>query len=570
MSVRIDGSTKYLRRTTGLIDFQSPYTVAFWYNPASNTGSGYQAILTISSGGSAYDEFFLDSGGAFSLECSGNSATTVDGRVPIIDRWYHIALVRRSQTLMEVYVDGVLDITNTANVSARNPATAANLSFGTNAFSEWSDGRFTNAKAWQIALSRAEIITERTEFAPVRQANTHAWWPMLPGARSVDWSGNARSLTEGGALTDEAGPLPVAHPLWWLPVATASGGTTLDGSVTLATILAASNGGLLAAAAGITLASGMGYGEGGQWAGGGGVSLPYSLAITDGGLIAAGGAINLPAGLGLSDTSVLAAIAALALAGAMSFGDTAALTAGNTVSLATLLVAQDSAALAAEAQLALTAQLAQLQAATAQVGGSVNLPAGLTVTLAGALGPTTYDATLTLTQLQSVAAAGAWLANAGLQLSVQYSIQPTAGGVVDGSLALQSVFALADAGSLSGSAVIQLAFAVAQSLNSQLSAQGGTQLSVGLGTATQSLAESTVHAVLAAAIGLTTAGGMSLINSLALQLAAGIVAGSAIFSGSTVTPDGRIVQVVVEARVVTIGNDVRVLVIPIENRSVTA
>ena len=236
MSVRIDASGDYLRRTTGLLDFQQPYTVMFWYSLASNTAAGYQGILTISSGGSAYDEFFLDSAGNFSLECSGNSASAVDGRIPLVDRWYHIALVRRSQTLMEVYVDGVLDITNTANVSARNPATAANLSFGTNAFSEWTNGRFANAKAWQAALSRAEIIAEASEFATVRQANLHAWWPLLPGARTVDWSGNARALTEGGTLTDEAGPLPASVPVWWLPVAVAASGAQTVNANAIATV----------------------------------------------------------------------------------------------------------------------------------------------------------------------------------------------------------------------------------------------------------------------------------------------------------------------------------------------
>jgi hypothetical protein len=227
MAVRVDASGDYLRRTTGLIDFQQPYTVVFWYSLAVNTAAGYQGVLTISSGGSSYDELHLDASGNLALECSGNSPTNITGRLLQADRWQHIAIVRRSQTLMEVYVDGTLDITNTANVSARNPATAANLSFGTNAFSEWTNARFTNAKAWQFALSRAEIIAERTEFSFLRQANIHAWWPMLPGVRSVDWSGNARPLTEGGTLTDEAGPLPVGLPLWYLPFAVAGSGVTV-------------------------------------------------------------------------------------------------------------------------------------------------------------------------------------------------------------------------------------------------------------------------------------------------------------------------------------------------------
>ncbi len=227
MPVRIDASGDYLRRTSGLIDYQSAYTVAFWYSLTVNSGASYEAIFTLSGGGSAYDELFLDASNVLKLECSGNSAGTVAGRTLLVDRWYHIVVVRKSTSLMEVYVDGQLDITNTTSVASRNPATPANMSFGTNAFSEWTNGRFANAKAWQAALSRAEIIAESGEFANVRQANIYAWWPMLPGARTVDWSGNVRVLTEGGTLTDEAGPLPASVPTWWLPIA-------VDAAVTIA------------------------------------------------------------------------------------------------------------------------------------------------------------------------------------------------------------------------------------------------------------------------------------------------------------------------------------------------
>ncbi len=79
MPVRIDASGDYLRRTT-VLDFQAPYTVAFWYSLAANNAASYEALLTISSGGSAYDELFIDASNVLKLECSGNSAGTVTGR----------------------------------------------------------------------------------------------------------------------------------------------------------------------------------------------------------------------------------------------------------------------------------------------------------------------------------------------------------------------------------------------------------------------------------------------------------------------------------------------------------
>ena len=44
MPVRIDASGDYLRRTTGLLDFQQPYTVMFWYSVASNTAAAIRAF----------------------------------------------------------------------------------------------------------------------------------------------------------------------------------------------------------------------------------------------------------------------------------------------------------------------------------------------------------------------------------------------------------------------------------------------------------------------------------------------------------------------------------------------
>lgn len=203
-AVRFDASGDYLRKTTSLLDYNSAYTFCFWVYLASNTGSGYQALLTISAGGSAYDELFIDGSRVLSLEVGNGSSTKVTGATLALSTWYHVTVVRESNASIKVYLDGssTPTITNTLSVSGRTAA--SNLSFSTNAFSEWADARIAYARAWASALTTTELAAEKNSATAVKASPWAVWSLQTNG---TDSSGNSRDLTAGGTLTySEAGP----------------------------------------------------------------------------------------------------------------------------------------------------------------------------------------------------------------------------------------------------------------------------------------------------------------------------------------------------------------------------
>lgn len=228
MSIRIDASGDRIRRTTNLIDYNAAYWVDFWYYIVANNGAPAQAIVTLSASGSAYDELYMNSSLQLQFEVGAAGTTTVAGSTLSTGTWYRISVVRTTDANIFVYLNGVLDITNTRSVAGR--IAVVNFDFGSNAFSEWSDARYSAISVWATSGTAAEVAN-RITILPKKFDSINGWYPTFPGAteRLADYSGNGRNWTEAGTLTDEDPP-PVswgARSLYPQFVAAAAGGTIL-------------------------------------------------------------------------------------------------------------------------------------------------------------------------------------------------------------------------------------------------------------------------------------------------------------------------------------------------------
>ena len=62
-------------------------------------------------------------------------------------------------------------------------------------------------------------------------------------------------------------------------------------------------------------------------------------------------------------------------------------------------------------------------------------------------------------------------------------------------------------------------------------------------------------------------GTLSVLNSLSLQLASGMLTSGSVISFTVTTPDGRTVTVQFEARVLDVGSEIRVVNVDSENRT---
>jgi hypothetical protein len=200
-----------LLRTATLPNYNSVYTWMAWvYLVSDQNDWGIIFSIDANSGWGDYDLFCVTSDGT-SIVTETNIAgayTDVDsGQDMTVGAWRHLCIVRASATSLQMYVDGVAaGSANTHNVTRRTAATRMETGGGWTTENYYvADIRVDRIKIWDAALTAAEVASEMYRIEPVRWANIHLWSPCNPGAteRLSDWSGNGKTWTAGGTLTDE-------------------------------------------------------------------------------------------------------------------------------------------------------------------------------------------------------------------------------------------------------------------------------------------------------------------------------------------------------------------------------
>lgn len=211
MAIRFNAVEDTIVRIVDVLDVNSPYTWMGWIRRAG-AGSALQAIFAAGAVGPSYDSLYSgDAGGAQQFTLWVNDVAAENNTNVTLNTWFHVAMVRRSTTALDLYINGVFAFTNTTSIAGRAPT--VRMSAGGNSDSlEWFNGRVAAEKIWTTTLSADEILQEMQRVAPKRLHDVYGWWAHFPGAneRLVDYSGNNREWTTIGSLTDEDGP-----PIGW-------------------------------------------------------------------------------------------------------------------------------------------------------------------------------------------------------------------------------------------------------------------------------------------------------------------------------------------------------------------
>jgi hypothetical protein len=221
MSVRFDAAGEYLRRTTGLPNIQATYTLMGWYY-ISVDRDFYGTLAILNNASNENDNLTLDADGTTVAIYAANTGVT--GSTLSVGQWYHLAMVRESSSVVKLYLNGVLDLTNTTATGYFGAT--ENLYVGDlPGTGQGFNGRAAGFKMWDTALTQAEVQAEVYTLRPQRFTNLLSWSPVFPGSgeRTRDYSGNGYDWTETGTVTDEDGP-PVGwggRPQMLSPVRTA-------------------------------------------------------------------------------------------------------------------------------------------------------------------------------------------------------------------------------------------------------------------------------------------------------------------------------------------------------------
>ena len=206
MAIEIDGTGTPGLFLTSNVPSRDPCTVMAWFY-FNNAGAASETLFFL--GNNSYSEtisVYVDASAVLSVfnGSSGGTGSTLSS-----DTWYHVAL-RRSGASMQIYLDGVQDITNSAN----NPTVTAEVDWGNSSLYDTTpmDARSAAFKYYEAQLTAGEIQNGMQFFTPTRTANLAMWLPSVADdvVNFRDYSGNARDMSEAGTVTAGAGP-----PITW-------------------------------------------------------------------------------------------------------------------------------------------------------------------------------------------------------------------------------------------------------------------------------------------------------------------------------------------------------------------
>lgn len=209
MPIRFDAAADRIVRASSPIDYNAAYTWMGWVYFTSLSGAPVIFVPSDSFYSNNADEIYISVGSGNKLTSFIGAGAAFDfafGTVVSTATWYHIAGVRESATSYKIYLNGVLDTTNTFDITGRTACARMESGAWSTGNNDPLDGRIAYVKMWNAALTAAEVAQEVHTIRPHRAP--WLWTPLFPGSgeRVRDYSGNGRDWTEGGTLTDEDPP----------------------------------------------------------------------------------------------------------------------------------------------------------------------------------------------------------------------------------------------------------------------------------------------------------------------------------------------------------------------------
>jgi hypothetical protein len=209
MALRIDDATESLYTTSAGLNAQS-VTIFFRVRRRGTGGATAQIAIYGQTSGSADAAQIAITGGT--LTCWNGTGFMSRGSITT-DVWYDVALTQAGSGAgnAKLYSDTTGSGSAMGSATAAGPSTAdlGKLYLGFANSGNWANIELDDVRVWSVALTAAELESERLRRFPVRGANLVRWWPMVYDSASnnaLDRSGNVSALTIGGTPTIVDGP----------------------------------------------------------------------------------------------------------------------------------------------------------------------------------------------------------------------------------------------------------------------------------------------------------------------------------------------------------------------------
>jgi len=187
-----DGSSYLTVPANAAFNLTGNFTLEFWVNPWSNTGSGGYSLYFGAASGSG-DYFGIKNGTNYIAQFGGSGEMSWSG-VPTIGAWTHLALVRSGSTVT-LYVNGVSAGTNTK--SSTWIGSGSNVQIGAFSGAQF----FTQAYISNLRLVNGTALYVGTFTPPTTPLTAISGTSLLTcqSNRFIDNSTNAFAITVNGS-----------------------------------------------------------------------------------------------------------------------------------------------------------------------------------------------------------------------------------------------------------------------------------------------------------------------------------------------------------------------------------
>ncbi len=207
MSVRFGTFDKSFRRQIGIPNFNRTYTCMCWIFLEEEHPTVGQQTQAFQVAPAVEIPNFVNESDILRMR-KINSTTTVlqltadhvgplefssFGTTPlVINRWYHLAMVRYNQRALTAYIDGEAEVSIIDDVGTVRQLPSFFILAG-HGGTNFKISRLVSAiKVWNQALSRRQIKSEMVRIRPVQFNNLNTFAPVFPGVneRAKDYSRN--------------------------------------------------------------------------------------------------------------------------------------------------------------------------------------------------------------------------------------------------------------------------------------------------------------------------------------------------------------------------------------------
>jgi len=207
-SLDFDGTDDFVQADNEITDY--PFTLECWVR--FDVVNASQSVLYLSKTGSStvYYGFSMASTGKLFIRSRNTTDTITNGNTTIsANTWYHLAGVFTSNTERTLYLNGVLEVTQTNNVAFASTSIKVFMGlFRDSSPSAYLNGKMSDVRIWNTARTAQQIADNYNKRLIGNESGLVGYWKLDKGSGTTvaDSTTNANAGTITGAVWDNSEP----------------------------------------------------------------------------------------------------------------------------------------------------------------------------------------------------------------------------------------------------------------------------------------------------------------------------------------------------------------------------